>query len=315
MPCPFAALPSQTRASAVDAGGAWQSTFEKHPLPQPGGGQGPGELRYTVCRLLGTALARRSALCPCCLLPVICDVVASNAALVVMHTSPPPNPPPGAHARADVHDAAVGAAGGPPGEGRRHLCAQVGWGRGQSDACSRGAGCRARKACSSNPWVCCEGLSDLGSHSTCLYSPTALQERQRWPEHGLAQGGLGGAYTHTPPPLQLHARRFANQAGLAADSQEATDQLWRRSSKHLMPSPYRPIAPSPHRPPPTGRSDQVGLLPAGAEVQHRLSAHAPKVCIRMGMCKRHALLLPLAPSVALASGGGTSSGRGHLCRR
>ena len=32
---------------AVDAGGAWQSTFDKHPLPQPGGGQGP-ESMYTM---------------------------------------------------------------------------------------------------------------------------------------------------------------------------------------------------------------------------------------------------------------------------
>lgn len=31
----------------VDAGGAWQSSFEKHPLPQPGGGQGP-EAMYTM---------------------------------------------------------------------------------------------------------------------------------------------------------------------------------------------------------------------------------------------------------------------------
>jgi len=33
--------------TTVDAGGAWQSTFEKHPLPQPGGGQGP-EPMYTM---------------------------------------------------------------------------------------------------------------------------------------------------------------------------------------------------------------------------------------------------------------------------
>jgi hypothetical protein len=32
-------------AYSVDAGGAWSSTFEKHPLPQPGGSQGPGEHR------------------------------------------------------------------------------------------------------------------------------------------------------------------------------------------------------------------------------------------------------------------------------
>lgn len=33
--------------TTVDAGGAWQSTFDKHPLPQPGGGQGP-ESMYTM---------------------------------------------------------------------------------------------------------------------------------------------------------------------------------------------------------------------------------------------------------------------------
>lgn len=33
--------------TTVDAGGAWSSTFEKHPLPQPGGGQGP-ESMYTL---------------------------------------------------------------------------------------------------------------------------------------------------------------------------------------------------------------------------------------------------------------------------
>jgi hypothetical protein len=33
--------------TTVDAGGAWQSTFEKHPLPQPGGATAP-DVMYTL---------------------------------------------------------------------------------------------------------------------------------------------------------------------------------------------------------------------------------------------------------------------------
>ena len=33
--------------TTVDAGGAWQSTFEKHPLPQPGGATSP-DVMYTL---------------------------------------------------------------------------------------------------------------------------------------------------------------------------------------------------------------------------------------------------------------------------
>lgn len=39
--------------TSVDAGGAWQSVFEKHPLPQPGGTSGPEPLYSLVVGVSG----------------------------------------------------------------------------------------------------------------------------------------------------------------------------------------------------------------------------------------------------------------------